>query len=189
MLSYCDTIIPMRIYELREMYDVAPGVLQRLREADIISRAGLAIASQGQDYCRSGTVHSTKRRGARLSGIVDLSTLASREGVTATNPVKVLENSTPDRCSVSVEVHDQRPWEVHCTCSPVVGTPAALCAHAAALLYQWLALPFTFVSSGDGMPSSPASESALEASALADMDNKPARLASPLLSSSPLYAS
>lgn len=79
MLSYCDTNIPMRIYGLREMYDVAPGVLQRLREADIISRAGLAIASQGQDYCRSGAVHSTKRQGARLSGMVDLSIWPLRE--------------------------------------------------------------------------------------------------------------
>ncbi len=181
----------MRIYGLREMYDVAPGVLQRLRETDIISRAGLAIASQGQDYCRSGAVHSTKRRGARLSGIVDLSTLASREGVTATNPAKALGNSSLDRCSVSVEIHDQRTWDVHCTCAQVSGAPSTFCVHAAALLYQWLAQPFTFVSPGDEMPSSPASESALEASAFADMDYKPApaRLSSPLLSNSPLYAS
>lgn len=179
----------MRIYGLREMYDVAPGVLQRLRETDIISRAGLAIASQGQDYCRSGAVHSTKRRGARLSGIVDLSTLASREGVTATNPAKALENSSLDRCSVSVEIHDQRTWDVLCACSPVSGAPSTLCVHAAALLYQWLAQPFTFVSPGDGMPSSPVSESALEASAFAGTDHKPPRLSSPLLSNSPLYAS
>lgn len=179
----------MRIYGLREMCDVAPGVLQRLREAGIISHAGLAIASQGQDYCRSGAVHSTKRRGARLSGIVDLSALASREGVTATNPAKALGNSAPDRCSVSVEVRDQQTWEVHCTCSPEVGAPAALCVHAAALLYQWLAQPFAFASPGDEMPSAPASESTLEASAFADMDYKPARLSSPLLSNSPLYAS
>src|SRR5579863_10733559 len=102
MLSYCDTIIPMRIYELREMYDVAPGVLQRLREADIISRAGLAIASQGQDYCRSGTVHSTYRQGVRLSGIVDLSNSSVKEGVTATDAAKALENHSFDRYNVSV---------------------------------------------------------------------------------------
>src|SRR5690242_16546879 len=129
MLSYCDTVNPMRIYGLREMYDVAPSVLQRLRESDIISRAGLAIASQGQDYYRSGAVHSTKRRGARLSGIVDPSTLASRQGVTATNPAKTLENPSSDRCSVSVDVHDQHMWEVQCTCSPLFGAPATLCAH------------------------------------------------------------
>lgn len=171
------------------MFDVAPGVLQRLREADIISRAGLSIASQGQDYCRSGAVHSTKRRGARLSGTVDLSTFAPREGVTATNAAKALESPSLDRCSVSVEVYDQRPWEVYCTCSQVVNPPFTLCAHAAALLYQWLALPYSFATPGDGMPFSPATESALDASAFADMDYKPARLSSPLLSSSPLYAS
>lgn len=171
------------------MYDVAPGVLQRLREADIISHAGLAIASQGQDYCRSGAVHSTKRRRARLSAIVDLSTLASREGVTATNPAKTMENSSHDRCSVSIEIHDQQRWDVHCTCSPATGAPATFCVHAAALLYQWLAQPLTFVSSGDELSPAPAAESALEASAFADMDYKPARLSSPLLSHSPLYAS
>ena len=184
MLSYCDTIIPKRRYGLREMYDVAPGVLQRLREADIISRAGLAIASQGQDYCRSGAVHSTKRRGARLSGIVDLSSLASRQGVTATNPAKTLENASLDRYSVSVEVYDQHTWEVHCTCS----APATLCVHAAALLYQWLAHPLTFASPGDDMPPLSASESALDAG-FDDVSYKPARLSSPLLSNSPLYAS
>lgn len=170
------------------MYDVAPGVLQRLREADIVSRAGLAIASQGQDYYRSGAVHSTKRRGARLSGIVDLSKLAPREGVTATNPAKALAITPPDRCSVSVEIHDPQTWEVRCTCSPASGAPAALCAHAAALLYQWLAQPFTFASSGDGVSPSPASESAFDAG-FDDVSYKPARLSSPLLSGSPSFAS
>ena len=171
------------------MYDVAPGVLQRLREADIISRVGLAIASLGQDYCHSGAVHSTKRRGARLSGIVDLSKLTSKEGVTATNPAKALENSSPDRFSVSVEIRDLHTWEVHCTCPQAVGAPNTVCAHVAALLYQWLALPFTFVSPVDGLSPSPASENTLEASAFAGLDHKPSRLASPLLSSAPLYAS
>jgi hypothetical protein len=171
------------------MYDVAPGVLQRLREADIISRAGLAIASQGQDYCRSGAVHSTKRRGARLSGIVDLSNLAFKEGVTATNAVKALENYSLDRYIVSVEVHDSQTWDVRCTCPMMNGASATTCAHASALLYQWLAHPFTFAPPVDAILPSPAPESAIEASAFAEMSYRPARLVSPLHSSSPLYTS
>ena len=179
----------MRIYGLREMYDVAPGVLQRLREADIISRAGLAIASQGQDYCRSGAVHSTKRQGARLSGMVDLSNLAFKGGVTATNAAKALENYSLDRYTVSVDVHDPQTWDVHCTCPMMNGASAPMCAHAAALLYQWLAHPFTFAPPVDVIPSSPVPESVNEASTSADMSYKPTRLVSPLHSSSPLHMS
>ncbi len=171
------------------MYDVAPGVLQRLREADIISRAGLAIASQGQDYCRSGAVHSTKRRGAQLSGSVDLSNLASKGGVTATNAAKALENYSLDRYTVSVEVHDSPTWDVRCTCPMMNGDAATMCAHAAALLYQWLAHPFTFAPPVDSNLPPPAPESAIEVSTFADMSYRPARLVSPLHSSSPLHTS
>lgn len=171
------------------MYDVAPGVLQRLREADIISRAGLAIASQGQDYCRSGAVHSTKRRGARLSGIVDLSNLAFKGGVTATNAAKALENYSLDRYTVSVEIHDPQTWDVRCTCPMMNGDSAIMCAHAAALLYQWLAHPFTFAPPVEvNLPPS-APESVIEASTFADTSYKPALLVSPLHSSSPLHMS
>src|SRR5260370_38054382 len=142
------------------MYDVAPGVLQRLREADIISRAGLAIASQGQEYCRSGAVHSTKRQGARLSGIVDLSHLALKEGVTATTAAKALESYSFDRYTVSVELQDMQTWNVYCTCNSMVDASTNICAHAAALLYQWLAHPFTFVPFVDAISPTPAPESA-----------------------------
>ena len=171
------------------MYDVAPGVLQRLREADIISRAGLAIASLGQDYCRSGAVHSTKRQGARLSGSVDLSNLAMKEGVTATNAAKALGNDSLDRYSVSVEVRDAQTWDVHCTCPMMNGDPTALCAHASALLYQWLAHPFTFAPPVDATLPPPAPENAIEAGTFAGTNYKPARLVSPLHSSSPLHTS
>src|ERR1700730_6185528 len=69
------------------------------------------------------------------------------------------------------------------------GASATMCAHAAALLYQWLAHPFTFASSVDALPSPPAPESAIEASTFADMSYKPARLLSPLHSSSALHTS
>ncbi|HKV59555.1 MAG TPA: hypothetical protein VJO32_14775, partial [Ktedonobacteraceae bacterium] len=165
------------------MYDVAPGVLQRLREADIISRAGLAVASQGQDYCRAGAVHSTKRRGARLSGIVDLSSLAFQRGVTATNAAKALENYSLDRCNVSVEIRDTQTWDVHCTCPMMSDGSTNICAHAAALLYQWLAHPFTFAAPVDVVAPPTVPESAFETSTFADMSYKPPHLMSPLYSS------
>ena len=157
------------------MYDVAPGVLQRLREADIISRAGLAIASQGQEYCRSGAVHSTKRQGARLSGIVDLSHLALKGGVTATNAAKALESYSFDRYTVSVELQDMQTWNVYCTCNTMADASTNICAHAAALLYQWLAHPFTFVPFVDAISPTPAPESAF-----ADENYKSSHLISPL---------
>ena len=171
------------------MYDVAPGVLQRLREADIISRAGLAIASQGQEYCRSGAVHSTKRRGARLSGIVDLSRLAFKEGVTATNTAKAVENYPLDRYSVSVEVRDSQIWDVHCICPMMADGSSTFCVHTAALLYQWLAHPFTFASPVDAISSLPAPESAFEASTFADMNYKSSPLINPLHTNSALRVS
>ncbi|HEV2655694.1 MAG TPA: hypothetical protein VGT82_12085, partial [Ktedonobacteraceae bacterium] len=54
------------------MENVVPGTLQRLRAADIIRMAGLAAASVGQEYCRTGVVHSMQRQGARLSGVVEV---------------------------------------------------------------------------------------------------------------------
>ncbi|TME63728.1 MAG: hypothetical protein E6I59_07740 [Chloroflexi bacterium] len=57
------------------MDDVVPSALQRLRAADIIRMAGLAVASMGQEYCRIGAVRATMRRGAKLLGIVDTSHL------------------------------------------------------------------------------------------------------------------
>src|ERR1700680_953494 len=150
------------------MYDVAPGVLQRLREADIISRAGLAIASQGQEYCRSGAVHSTNRQGARLSGVVDISHLSSREGVTATNAAKALEKRSLDHYDVSVELRDMQTWNVDCDCGMVTDASRMICVHAAALLYQWLAHPFTFVSPIDMASNLPALGTPFEGGAPGD---------------------
>src|SRR5260370_1405217 len=52
------------------MEDVVPGVLQRLRESDIVIMAGLTGAALGQDCCRGGAVSATKRQGGRLVGVV-----------------------------------------------------------------------------------------------------------------------
>ncbi len=104
------------------MDEIVPGVLQHLRESDILSRAGVAVAAEGQEYCRSGSIHSTSRQGVRLSGIV--------EGF-----------------PVTVELRDSGRWITTCTCRPVAMEEAfkPICAHAAALLYYWLARPYTFL--------------------------------------------
>ncbi len=54
------------------MGNIVPSPLRRLRAADIIRMAGLATASLGQEYCRAGAVHSTKRQSTRISGLVDV---------------------------------------------------------------------------------------------------------------------
>ena len=125
------------------MDDVVPSALQRLRAADIIRMAGLAVASMGQEYCRIGAVRATMRRGAKLLGIVDTSHLADvslpgARGTAAADQGPVEQR----RCSVEVEIQSSSTWHASCTCSP---NTVAMCRHAAALLYQWLAHPNTFV--------------------------------------------
>lgn len=126
------------------MDDVVPSSLQRLRAADIIRMAGLAVASMGQEYCRIGAVRATMRRGAKLLGIVDTSHLGDvsppgTTGSTAAADQGLLEQY---RCSVEVEIQGSSTWHASCTCSP---NTVAMCRHAAALLYQWLAHPNAFV--------------------------------------------
>ncbi len=130
------------------MYDIVPGVLQHLREADILSKAGLAIAAQGQEYSRTGAVHSTYRQGARLSGIVDVAGLPSKGDAIGIDTAKAVEISgmTSQRFPVTVEVNDANAWHFTCVCTPTAAnsTSFRLCVHAAALLYYWLARPFAF---------------------------------------------
>src|SRR2546421_5458454 len=127
------------------MDDVVPGVLQRLRAADIIRMAGLAVASMGQEYCRIGAVHATMRRGTKLLGIVDASHLGNVSKAGAPGSVEAPEQGAIEqhRYSVEVEIQSASTWLASCSCSSDV---AAICRHAAALLYQWLAHPTTFVS-------------------------------------------
>ncbi len=129
------------------MYDVVPGTLQRLREADIVGMAGLTLASLGLEYCRVGAVHAKKRRGARLSGIVEVSNSLSNQGASTTNGAKETGQAplTPlERYSVEVEMRDRTSCNVNCTCSQSAVQSPVVCAHAAALLYTWLAHPLTF---------------------------------------------
>ncbi len=119
------------------MQNIVPGALQRLRAADIIRMAGLGAAASGQEYCRSGVVHNTQRDGARLAGVVGVphNTTSSAEVPTA----------EARQYSVEVEVQSASAWVGNCQCGQ--STSVALCMHAAALLYQWLARPAAFVSS------------------------------------------
>ncbi len=124
------------------MSDVMPGILQRLRAADIIRMAGLQVASLGQEYARKGAVHATKRQGARLLGIIDGTRIAREAGA-----AKQEENEEA-RYAVEVEVQNPNAWLVACTCRPsslpLPAAPGTLCQHAAALLYYWLAHPSSF---------------------------------------------
>lgn len=128
------------------MNDVMPGILQRLRAADIIRMAGLQVASVGQEYARRGAVHATKRQGARLLGIVDGPSIPHETGAAASKQ----EETEQAYYSVEVELQNANAWLVICTCRssslplPIPAAPGTLCQHAAALLYQWLARPSTF---------------------------------------------
>ena len=138
------------------MYDVVPGALQRLREADIVSMAGLTAASLGQEYSRIGAVFAAKRRGARLSGIVEVSNTLHSQAASTANDSKRTEQaalSIPGRFTVEVEIRDRISCAVTCTCNQSSARPqfqsqsSVVCPHAAALLYHWLAHPMSFTTS------------------------------------------
>ena len=121
------------------MENVVPGVLQRLRAADILRMAGLNAAALGQEYCRAGFVQETRRQGAKLFGVINsvhsdnISTSSNYEGDSRTGP-KIY--------TCEVEVKDPTSWISQCTCN---AETALLCPHAAALLYLWLSHSSVFV--------------------------------------------
>lgn len=131
------------------MNDVVPGALQRLREADIVGLAGLASASLGQEYCRLGYVSATRRRGAHLSGIVTLPEESSEHEIDQANVEQPEEGNPPGTASpvvrpfaVEVDLLSSDACQVVCSCGKEAGL---ICTHAAALLYQWIARPQTFL--------------------------------------------
>ena len=154
------------------MDNVVPSPLRRLREADIIDMAGLKSAALGQEYYRIGAVHTTMHRGSQITGIVDVPASAGNnasggrlpgivgtfdsnheKAASATNHVEEVQevratedvDVQPGRYSVSVEILDHSTWHASCTCH-TPSDSSYICPHAAALLYQWLAHPMTFVS-------------------------------------------
>ncbi len=139
------------------MYDIVPGALQRLREADIVSMAGLTVASLGLKYSREGAVYTTKRKGAWLSGVVEVPDIPSNQEVLTTNTTKEIEQAIIARYAVEVEIRDRISCSVNCTCGQSPAQSSIVCPHAAALLYYWLAHPVDFttvpVSSSPALPS------------------------------------
>lgn len=135
------------------MEHVVPSALQRLRAADIFRMAGLSAASLGQAYCRSGAVQNTQRLGTHLSGIVEV----RHSNGTSTSPSEIQADPPPQvmRYAVLVEVQNATTWTSSCTCNQ---DPAQLCAHGAALLYQWLAHPASFLLTADTSSSTTESE-------------------------------
>ena len=129
------------------MFDVVPGALQRLREADIVSMAGLMVASLGQEYYRRGAVHTTKRQGALLSGLVELSHTTLNQAASTTRDSLETQQasiSSPGSYVTKVELRDRISCNVSCSCKQPDVQSGVVCSHAAALLYAWLAHPANF---------------------------------------------
>src|SRR5437667_5589020 len=129
------------------MYDVVPGALQRLREADIVSMAGLMVASLGQEYFRKGAVHATKRQGALLSGIVEISNTTLNQTASTTDSTLETQQaiiSSPGSYVTEIELRDRLSSNVTCSCKQPGVKSEVVCSHAAALLYCWLAHPLNF---------------------------------------------
>ena len=127
------------------MQNVVPDVLQRLRATDIIHMAGLTVASLGQEYSRVGSFRETRRQGARISGILEIPPTAYALAAWDKNETaqKVQEKAEKQLlCSVDVEIKSASEWVCHCSCD---SPSTLLCAHAAALLYYWLAHPAAFL--------------------------------------------
>lgn len=125
------------------MENVVPGILQRLRAADIIRMAGLTAASLGQEYSRLGAVQQAQRTGTRLSGIVDTSHISHLSIVISQEEEEgdELEGKRHQFAAV-VDIKSPTSWESTCACN---AGSTLLCSHAAALLYHWLAHPGNFV--------------------------------------------
>ncbi|MBO0783507.1 MAG: hypothetical protein J2P37_32245, partial [Ktedonobacteraceae bacterium] len=119
------------------MEQIVPGSLQRLSAADIVRMAGLSAASLGQEYCRGGAVRRTQRQGMRLEGVVELSPPA-----TAASDGEADVRTEALSYTVAVEIQSPTVWSSTCSCH---AEGSALCAHAAALLYRWLAQPISFL--------------------------------------------
>src|SRR5215472_3035118 len=146
------------------MDNVVPGALRHLREADIMSMAGLELAALGQEYYRLGAVHSTIRQEVQLTGIVEVPGPAFEKAVSPANAAEGVQETghlEPEvgRYLVKVEIHGPGTWSATCTCN-IPTDSFSICPHAAALLYQWLAHPLSFIapSSDSNFPETPSSQ-------------------------------
>ncbi len=169
------------------MENAAPSVLQRLRAADIIRMAGLKVASLGQEYCRIGAVQQPQRHINQLKGFVHVPSaqdIPVEPAASTTNHADhpPQEEIEPHRYTVEVMIESATEWHCLCTCN----TPAnTFCTHAAALLYQWLAHPFSFLSATPSDPSSRIPPLAVDSAHLSsDGSRSPGNEAHPQLSNS-----
>jgi len=121
------------------MENVVPGVLQRLRAADILRMAGLNAAALGQEYCRAGFVQETRRQGAKLFGVVNN---VHSDNIPSSSNYEGDSRTGPKTYTCEVEMKGPTSWASQCTCN---AETALLCPHAAALLYLWLSHPSAFV--------------------------------------------
>lgn len=125
------------------MDDVVLGALQRLREADVVGMAGLTGASLGQEYFRRGYISLMKRGGTRLLGVVTLPETFSEVGEERQEEGHAAGDASLLQFEVAVDVVSGAACQVVCSC----GRQAAfICTHAAALLYQWIRRPQSFLS-------------------------------------------
>jgi len=129
------------------MQNVVPDALQRLRATEIMRMAGLIAASLGQEYSRIGSFRETRRQSARISGLLEIPptayALAAWDKNETAQSQKVQEKAEKQLSySIEVEIKNSSSWICVCSC----GSPATmLCAHAAALLYHWIAQPAAFL--------------------------------------------
>jgi hypothetical protein len=130
------------------MQDIVPGALQRLRAADIVRMTGLTAAALGQEYSRTGAVRNMQRQGMCLSGVVDISHSPIDDDTTSAHGE--IQRSL---YVVEVELQSNSVWVSRCECS---ANTNRLCSHAAAVLYQWLAYPSSFVTATPAAQGSPA---------------------------------
>ncbi|BCL81505.1 hypothetical protein ccbrp13_39700 [Ktedonobacteria bacterium brp13] len=139
------------------MEKVVPGALQRLKAADIIRIAGLATASLGQEYNRTASIENTQRQGARLRAIVSVPETRdplspesnAGDGDGEHNEIlPTLEDAASAHAAhiypVEVEIISATNWNATCPCSAGRSPRSTICAHAASVLYRWLAQPASF---------------------------------------------
>ena len=173
-----DNVVPGPLRRLREADIIDLAGLESAALGQEYYRIGAVHTTMQQGSQITGIVDvplslANNASGVRLPGTADISDLAHEKAASPTKDVmaawEVQEVQTtkdvdaqPGRYAVKVELRDSSKWNAICTCGRrQAHAPTAssnICPHAAALLYQWLAHPTTFVSphadSSHTMPSS-----------------------------------
>lgn len=152
------------------MEQVVPSVLQRLRASDIIRMAGLTTASLGQEYYRTGAVHSPCCRGAHITGVVEVPLVATFLSSRKDADGEIQAHVSTCCYAVEVELRSPASWLSACQCSP---GSTSLCSHAAALLYHWLARSSAFAVAAPPYAQLPQEQEEIVPQKRASMSNSP----------------